>query len=65
MTLTEIIGNAGFGYGTDDAVTIKKAFTDWLAEVGLPGYKSIDLKGNEFDVTESLRKLLILLVDEP
>jgi len=43
---------------------LREMFKKWLAEVGLPDYFSI--KGDTaFNSTESIRKLLITLVDEP
>jgi len=44
---------------------IKKVFKQWLKEVGLPDYFSINRDGKGFNATESIRQLLITLVDEP
>lgn len=49
----------------DTLNAIKSTFRKWLAEVGLPDYFSLDKVGNGFNSTESIRKLLITLVDEP
>ena len=49
----------------DELTLIKTVFKNWLEGIGLPDYLSIDLKGNEFNVTDAIRKILILLVDEP
>ena len=43
---------------------VKDTFKEWLRTVGLPNYYSPN-KDGVFNVTRSLRKLLILLVDEP
>ena len=48
-----------------ELATIKNAFKKWLGTVGLPDYWSLDRDSIRFNVTESLRKLLIILVDEP
>ena len=40
-------------------------FKEWLRIVNLPNYFSINRDGDGFNTTESLRKLLIILVDEP
>ena len=40
----------------------KEVFKDWLKGVGLP---EIGFQYYNFNITESLRKLLITLVDEP
>ena len=37
----------------------------WLKTVGLPDYYSLNRDGEEFNTTESIRQLLITLVDEP
>uniref|UniRef100_A0A6M3LGT3 Uncharacterized protein n=1 Tax=viral metagenome TaxID=1070528 RepID=A0A6M3LGT3_9ZZZZ len=46
---------------------IKAVFKEWLRTAGLPHYRkgrdSIIVDG--FDYTDSIRKLLIILVDEP
>ncbi|KKK90323.1 hypothetical protein LCGC14_2724180, partial [marine sediment metagenome] len=41
MTLNKMIGDAGFGYGTDDSDNIKETFKQWLKEIGLPNYDAI------------------------
>ena len=38
---------------------------EWLKTVGLPLITSTNKHGTTFDATESIRKLLITLVDEP
>jgi len=49
----------------DTLNTIKSTFNEWLRTVGLPHYHSFDRDGNAFNATESIQKLLIILVDEP
>lgn len=62
MTLTEMLVNAGQG-GAVHVEYSKQIFKEWLETVGLPQYYNPD--GMCFNATESLRKLLIQLVDEP
>jgi len=47
-----------------DIKAIKKVFQQWLAEVGLTDYYSLDKNGMTINTTESIRQLLIILVDE-
>lgn len=49
----------------DELSTIKSTFKQWLQSVGLTDYYSPNRDGVEFNTTESIRKLLIILVDEP
>lgn len=49
----------------EELSTIKSTFEKWLRTVGLPDYYSPNRDGVPFNTTESTRKLLILLVDEP
>lgn len=44
---------------------VKHTFKNWLKTVGLTDYTTLDRDSVPFSATESLRKLLILLVDEP
>lgn len=44
---------------------VKETFKEWLKEVGLPLMTSFNKHGETTDATESIRKLLITLVDEP
>lgn len=60
-TLTEII-DSKYPLTAEEA---KEAFKDWLKEIELPDYASIGKKGLLFNSTESIRNLLIALVDEP
>lgn len=48
-----------------EIVIIKDTFKEWLKTVGLPDYWSAGRIGAQFSTTESLRQLLIALVDEP
>jgi len=53
-------------YPQPDATdVVKRIFQDWLRIVGLPDYYSLNRNGDKFNTTESLRQLLITLVDEP
>lgn len=65
MTLAEILRRERVysnGCGVED---IKEAFKNWLREVGLPDYFASNRDGAPFNTTESIRQLLINLVDEP
>lgn len=44
---------------------LAEIFKDWLRSVGLTDYFTLDKLGLGFNATESIRKLLITLVDEP
>ena len=44
---------------------VKDTIKEWLKSVGLPDYESKSKYGITFSSTESLRQLLIILVDEP
>lgn len=65
-TLTEMLNDKeeepGGGVPIPDALEV---FKDWLKTVGLTDYYSSNRDGVEFNTTESLRQLLIALVDEP
>ena len=66
MTLTKMLEKADTRMHQPDRVfATKQAFKEWLTKVGLPGYFSIDRDGYSFSATESIRKLLITLIDEP
>ena len=62
-TLTEMLINCNTHFELDQIATAKAVFKEWLETVGLPQYYNPD--GQCFNVTESLRKLLVILVDEP
>lgn len=61
MTLTEMLKEIN----PDDVELNREVFKEWLKEVGLPDYQVIGKNFHQFSATESLRKLLITLVDEP
>ena len=42
----------------------QEVYTKWLAEVGLPDYWVINKHGEPMNATDSIRKLLIMLVNE-
>lgn len=74
MTLTEMLEKKmpespleyhWSGVYTNTSEKSKEAFKDWLKDVGLPDYDTIGKGGVIFSATDSLRKLLILLIDEP
>lgn len=66
MTLTEMLNDKeeepGGGIPIPDALEV---FKEWLKAVGLTDYYSVDRDGWNFNTTESIRQLLIALVDEP
>ena len=67
-TLTEAMEKEKYSRLIHHPLTImeaREAVKDWLKEVGLPDYYSIDRDSQEFNATSSLRRLLITLVDEP
>ena len=43
---------------------VQEVFTKWLEEVGLPDYWVINKHGEPMNATASIRKLLIMLVNE-
>lgn len=43
----------------------KEVIRNWLKEVGLPNYTNSSIIVNKFNFTEDIRKLLVILVDEP
>ena len=43
---------------------VKEVIKQWLSDVGLPQYFTPNKYGDEMDATDSIRKLLIILVDE-
>ena len=43
---------------------VQEVFTKWLEEVGLPDYWVINKLGEPMNATASIRKLLIMLVNE-
>lgn len=49
----------------DELTLIKTIFKNWLKGVGLPDYDTPDKQGVPFSATDSLRQLLVTLVDEP
>lgn len=59
-TLTEALRVLGY---REDIELAKRVFKEWLRTVGLPQYFEPD--GMSFNATESIRNLLITLVDEP
>ena len=61
-TLTGMLKKLGY---SDDVELAKRIFKEWLESVGLPDYFSLNRDGGGFNATESIRKLLIILVDEP
>ena len=61
-TLTEMLKVLGY---QEDVELAKRVFKEWLKSVGLPDYESKSKYGITFSSTESLRQLLIILVDEP
>ncbi|KKN74180.1 hypothetical protein LCGC14_0392660 [marine sediment metagenome] len=63
MTLTELLRRNH--YSEDDIVDIKYELRKWLKEMGLPDYDTIGKGGAIFSATDSLRELLVTLVDEP
>ena len=65
MTLTEMLEKHDTYPGGIPIQTIKDTFKQWLKEVGLSDHDTIGKGGCIFSATESTRKLLILLVDEP
>lgn len=54
-TLTKMLVESDTHFEQDQIVAAKEVFKDWLKEVGLGIYST----------PESVRKLLIMLVDEP
>lgn len=67
MTLTEMLNEDMLDpYPKPDATDkVKEIFKEWLRTVGLTNYYSPNRDGFEFNTTESIRHLLIALVDEP
>lgn len=69
MLRTDLGLEPGVGTSTqvvdDHLHLIKATFKKWLSEVGLPDYFSLDKEGNGFNSMESIRELLVTLVDEP
>lgn len=49
----------------DTLTAIKDTLKEWLRTVRLPSYDGAGKGGAMFNTTESLRQLLIALVDEP
>ena len=64
-TLTEMLREDATGFNSEDAGVIKGVVQEWLRGVGLPPYYSMNRDGIAFDTTESIRRLLVVLVDEP
>ena len=65
MTLTKMLTESLVFDYPDQIDDTKKVFQEWLQLVGLPDYYALDRGGTGFNTTESTRKLLITLVDEP
>ncbi len=79
MTLTEMLGKAqqqvndimqageapAHQYEEMLLESFKETFKEWLRTVGLPNFQSYGKGGVPISATESLRKLLMILVDEP
>ena len=61
-TLTGMLKKLGY---SEDVELAKRIFKDWLESVGLPDTYGINRDGECFNTTESIRKLLMTLVDEP
>lgn len=61
-TLTEMLKILGY---REDIDLAKRIFKDWLKTVGLTDHYSPDKYGVNFNTTDSTRRLLIILVDEP
>ena len=61
-TLTKSLKVLGY---KRDIVLAKRVFKEWLRTVGLSDYTCYGRGGVPFSATESIRKLLIILVDEP
>ena len=64
-TLTEMLYFDDINLNDAEVAVIKRALGNWLREVNLPNHASIDKMGTLFNSTESIRQLLITLVDEP
>ena len=64
-TLTEMLVSSDTHFDLDQISAAKEAFKEWLKTVGLPDHISYGKGGVPFNATESTRKLLITLVDEP
>ena len=64
-TLTEMLGVEATGFNSEDAEVIKGVVKEWLRGVGLTSYFSCNRDGIAFNTSESIRRLLVTLVDEP
>jgi len=65
LTLSGMLVNCETHLWADQVNTVKKVFKEWLFTVGLPDYETVGKGDRVFSATESLRKLLIILLDEP
>ncbi len=59
-----VSGDAG-EYQVKYIQLMKETFKKWLREVGLPDYFSLDKEGNGLNTSNSIRQLLLNLVEEP
>ncbi len=64
-TLTEMLEAKATGFDSKDAEVIKGVVKEWLRGVGLTPYFSCNRDGIAFNTSESIRRLLVILVDEP
>ena len=64
-TLTEMLEAKATGFNSEDAEVIKGVVKEWLRGVGLTSYFSCNREGIAFNTSESIRRLLVTLVDEP
>ena len=64
-TLTEMLEAEATGFNSEDAGVIKGVVQEWLRGVGLTPYYSMNRDGIAFNTSESIRRLLVTLVDEP
>ena len=65
MTLIKMLLNSYMPMNEAQRESARGQFKEWLRIVNLPNYFSINRDGDGFNTTESLRKLLIILADEP
>lgn len=64
-TLTKMLLNSYMPMNKEQRESARGQVKEWLKQVALPNYQSYGKGGVPISATESIRKLLITLADEP